>query len=325
MMISKKSILYLSAILIFIIYLFSADYIFNVLIKTDQEARLAQISLLPETQNIIFAIDEARPVKLEWKDAFFISGWVFKKGVKERNRDVYLVLKGKNNTLIFDIEKDLLFRGDVTKALKLGGDINAHGFELTVATYFLKEDSYKIGFVIDDSTGKYYHNSNQALVKNNGTWSVPGTAGSSQKQFISEKKLIPVKASNNLVQHYIDSLDVADETITVSGWGYLDGLHADHTNHYIIFLKKGDDLVIFDTEGRNRADVTFNFKDSGLNLDSSGFFARIPAGKLQKGIYQIGLYLVKGEKQGLVFSDKYLDVKDGSTVRVITKVEYEKL
>lgn len=319
----KKTIIYSSISLIFIIYLFSADYIFNVLIKTDQEAKIVDINLPPETHNIQFAIDEANQVKLKWKDAFFITGWVFKENVKEKKRDVYLVLKGNKNTLIFDIENDSKNRSDVAQAFGLG-DIHGHGFELTLVTYVLKEDSYQIGSVINDSTGKYYHNSNKVLVKTNDTWAVTQENVSAQKKFVSEKKSLSVKKSTGSVNHSIDTFEYADEAVTVSGWGFLDGLNTDAIKHYILF-KKGDDLEIFDTDARTRTDVTNHFKDSGLNLDSSGFLAIVPIEKLPKGSYQVGMYLVKAKKQGAVFFDRYIEIQDDSSVRIITKDEYEKM
>ena len=90
----KKNIFYIIALLIFITYLFSADYIFNVVIKTDREAALVKISLPSETKNIKYYIDKAQQVKLKWKDAITIQGWAFREGVKNNNRRVYFILKG---------------------------------------------------------------------------------------------------------------------------------------------------------------------------------------------------------------------------------------
>lgn len=318
----NHKLLYLSSIFFFIIYIFSADYIFNVLIKTDQEARLVEVSLPTETQNIKFNIRKPKQVKLQWKDALFISGWVFREGVKEKERDVFLVLKGKTNTLTFKVESDTISRNDVRDHFKMGEDINRHGFELTLVRYLLKEDSYQIGFIINDSTGKYYYSSNQMLVKKDDIWS--SVPASSQKKFISERKSIYVKASNKSVQHFIEKLEYTAEAININGWGFLDGVNTDDIKHYILF-KKEDDIEIFDTDSQTRLDVTTHFKDSELNLDSSGFLATVPIEKLKKGLYQVGMYLVKGEEQGVMFSDRYIERIDDKSVRVITKDEYEKL
>ena len=168
----KNQIIYISATLLFIIYLFSADYIFNVLLKTEQEAKLSDISLPHETKGLSFHIDEARQVKLKWKDALFVRGWIFRGEVYEESRNVYLVLKSDDNTLIFDIEEDTISRRDVTDHFDMDIDIHGHGFELTLITYFLKEDLYQIGFVIKDEVGKHYLNSNQELFKFNNIWHV---------------------------------------------------------------------------------------------------------------------------------------------------------
>jgi len=163
MKIRKKFIIYTIFVLFFVIYLFSANYLFNILIKIDNEASLANITLPSETQDVKFRIEALRSWKLKWKDALLMQGWVFKINVKKGKRDVYLVLKSKNCTLIFGLEKDNLIRNDVRDFYHMAGDINNHGFEIIIPLYRLKEDAYQIGFVIEDETGKYYYNSNKAL------------------------------------------------------------------------------------------------------------------------------------------------------------------
>ncbi len=172
----KKYIFYIIAMLIFIIYLISADYIFNVAIKTDQEAALVKISLPPETKNIKYHIDRAHQVKLKWKDAFMIRGWIFREGANSNERDIYLVLKCGKNTMVYDVERDTIFRQDVTDHFRMGGDVHGHGFGLTIVSYRLKEDVCEIGFIIVDETGKHYQMTNQQIVKKNRNWTITRTA-----------------------------------------------------------------------------------------------------------------------------------------------------
>ncbi len=163
---------YAGVMTLFVVYLFSADYIFNILIKTGLESRIADIQLPEATADITFFIDEFRATKLNWKDSLYIRGWVFKAGVREAERDVYMVLKGKRRTLILDIEEDGMSRPDVTEYYRMDGEIHAHGFRLYVLTYRLKEDAYQIGFAIDDETGRHYHQSTRSLIKQDDAWSL---------------------------------------------------------------------------------------------------------------------------------------------------------
>ncbi|MHB8094834.1 MAG: hypothetical protein ACYDH0_07815 [Candidatus Aminicenantales bacterium] len=304
----RKCVVYIAAIILFLIYLFSADFIFNILMKTEREARLADISLPPETNNIEFVIDDARQIKLKWKDALSIRGWVFKRDVKEKARNVYLVLKGNTDNLIYDIRKDEIARRDVTDYFRMGGDVHSHGFELELATYRLKEDLYQIGFVIEDETGRSCHISSKALVKTNGTWSVPESAVSSQEAFLSERNKMPLKKASQPARHYIDMFEDATETVTIAGWGFLNGLDTDGIEHYILF-KNGDEIEIFSTTNQTRKDVTAHFEESELNLDESGYLARVPKGMLQKGRYLVGLYMVKGKEQGVAFFAKHVTIQ----------------
>ena len=90
---SKKHALYVFALLFFVAYLFSANYIFNVLIKTDHEARIARIILPSETNKIKFAIDAVYREKLKWKDALLIKGWAFRENTVKKDRELFLVLR----------------------------------------------------------------------------------------------------------------------------------------------------------------------------------------------------------------------------------------
>ena len=57
-----------------------------------------------------------------------------------------------------------------------------------------------------------------------------------------------------------------------------------------------------------RKDVTDYFNSTGLNLDSTGFHVEIPVEKIEKGHYNIGLYIVRGNQIGMMYSDKYIDI-----------------
>lgn len=304
----KKYIFYIIALLIFIAYLFCADYLFNVVIKTDREAALVKISLPSETKNIKYHIDKAQQVKLKWKEAIKIQGWAFREGVKNKARDVYLVLKGHKETLVYDIKNDTTFRRDVTNHFKIGGDVHSHGFELILVPYRLKEDIYEIGLIIVDEEGKHYQITNQELVKKDRTWTIPGTAVPFRETFTSEQVSLEIKTANKEIRYHIDTYDESKDGVNIIGWGYLDGLNTDDIKHYIV-LKTSDKTIIYTSQNQLRKDVTTYFEKSGLDLDHSGFFTMVPKKGLQRGEYQVGLYIVKSDDGGVVYTDKYVTVE----------------
>jgi len=185
MNINKKHVVYIFALLAFVTFLFSANYIFNILIKTGKEARLADISLPAETKNIKFNIDEIKREKLRWKEVVMIRGWVIKQENNYAERDVYLVLKSDKNTLVFKIKnEDIISRPDVSEYFHLAGGVHSHGFEIFIPAYRLKDDPYKIGFVIEDKSGKYYSVSGRTLKRSGETFVIrdqgPGQGSLSQ-------------------------------------------------------------------------------------------------------------------------------------------------
>jgi len=303
----RKRVAYIAVVIAFIAYLFSADHILNIMVKTKQEAKPADISLPPETKDIRYFIDDMKQVRLKWKEALSIRGWVFRENVKERDRDVFFVLMGNDDTLIFDIEKDRISRRDVTSYFRMGGDNHDHGFELALAAYRLKEKTYRIGFVIDDQTGRHYHMTHQSLVKTDGSWSVQGIMGSSLESLRSRRKTMALKEASRTATHHIDIFEDSAEMATIAGWGFLNGLDTKDIKHYLLF-KNGDHIEIVSTIPQTREDVTAAFRDSKINLDKSGYLANVPKDLLPEGRYQIGLYIVKGEDQGMAFFDRYITI-----------------
>ena len=46
--------------------------------------------------------------------------------------------------------------------------------------------------------------------------------------------------------------------------------------------------------------------ESGLNLDNSGFIARVPKDEIVGGVYEIGIYIEKEGVQALQYTDKFV-------------------
>lgn len=126
--------------------------------------------------------------------------------------------------------------------------------------------------------------------------------------FTSEQVSLQIHESGKAIKHYIDTYEDLSEGVNIIGWGYLDGLNTDDIKHYVV-LKKSDKTIIYSSQNQLRKDVTTHFKDSGLDLDHSGFFAKVPKKGLQRGEYQVGLYIVKSDYRGVIYTDKYVTVE----------------
>ena len=88
-----------------------------------------------------------------------------------------------------------------------------------------------------------------------------------------------------------------------------------------VVLKSETATYVFDTILQKRPDVTAAYVESGLNLDNSGFIARIPKESIQKGIYRLGIYIKKDQIETLqyIMTDNVI-VKAGNSAELIVRM-----
>ena len=110
------------------------------------------------------------------------------------------------------------------------------------------------------------------------------------------------------VIYAFDIKDISEGTLKITGWGFLQGLNSDSLNSYILF-KKDEQVLTYTTVLQIRKDLTTGFIKTGLNLDSAGFQLKIPIHNFEAGKYNLGLYLVKGNRTGIIFSDKFVNIE----------------
>jgi hypothetical protein len=304
---SKKMTGIVIAVCVFAVVLIFGLYYYMVKMTSDGEAKIADIPIPAETRLRKSSFDVVERTKLRWKDAVLIRGWVAKENVKKETRDLFLVLKSKKNTFIYKIEQNNRPRPDVTAALHLDSLIKNHGFELTIPLKPVKGDSYKLGFIIEDETGKYYSSANKTLIIPADIDSTIRVEAGLDPETIAHQVTVSLSEPTRDLNYNIDKVKQTDDYITVAGWGYLNGLDA-ASKHTYLLLKKDKNVSVFDLHTRIRKDVTRSFIKEKLNLDSSGFVTSVPVENLEKGRYQLGLYITIGNQTGLVYSNKYVEI-----------------
>jgi len=122
-------------------------------------------------------------------------------------------------------------------------------------------------------------------------------------------------AETNNIRYSFDSLEINDQTyLDIQGWTFIE--HEDTENREIyVILKSADREFIFNAETTMRQDITKYFKELDLDLDHSGFMARIPVRKIANGQYTVGLYIKKNSIEALQYTQKTI-LKSGGTVQV---------
>lgn len=298
---NKKAVTITLSVIILIATIF---IVYNFFIRDDQGknvAKLVEMTVPGNTLNVTGYIEEAKIETSIWKNFLVIKGWAFKQNVKEKNRELYLVLKSKNNTLVYDLENSNLARPDVTKYFKMDGGIDNHGFEGRIPMNNLTDSTYRIGVVIKDETGQYFSMLQKEISFSNGSVKLDNS------KFVPNQVSIPIHASSAKIKHYFDKFTVSGNKLDVNGWAFLEGMNTDSLKVYVV-LKSAKTTAVFSTVGYPRKDVTSSFKDTRLNLDLSGFSCLIEGVDLEKGSYEVGLYLVKGNQAGLTYSGKFADI-----------------
>lgn len=148
----------------FVLYsLFLAGPLFNRFETIHDEARLVQMPLPAETNNMRYGLDRliTSPSALE------VQGWAFIEGNSAENNRTYVILKSAQTSYIFDTFA--VFDNPVTA--QYGGpnlNLDWSGFTATIPLRKIEKGDYRIGLCIarDEITGLEY--SSKVIVKSNG-------------------------------------------------------------------------------------------------------------------------------------------------------------
>lgn len=204
-----------------------------------------------------------------------ISGWSYVENSDAEESKTYVVLKGKDTTLVYPTA--LMIRKDITKALNK--KLDKSGYHLLLFKKYLVKDNFQIGIFITKGQTHALKYIGKTL---------------NLKEFEPAITHIQVPEPSNDIQVSIDALEDTNTFFKLKGWCHIKGLGSEDSRTYIV-LRSDTQQYIFDTSVENRADVSAAL--TPLNLDSSGFTAKISKATLSQGTYKIGLIIIKGKDQ----------------------------
>jgi hypothetical protein len=126
------------------------------------------------------------------------------------------------------------------------------------------------------------------------------------QQKISQQESFALPKETNDLDFGVEQVINSDNGfIKVNGWAAVRNLDSKNSIIYCV-LKSKDKTYIFDNlHLYKRPDVTAHFK---IDRDESGFNAVIPADKLEKGEYRIGIIIKKNNADHFQFTDKKVTV-----------------
>jgi len=124
--------------------LFLSEPLFDRLEEVSGEAKLQQIQLPSETDNIIYKIES---ISTEGNTGVEIKGWAFVEGQDSKNRDLYIVLKSAQQTYVFDSQ--VMLKTQLTQNYKeLCVNVEYSGFMTIIPARKISNGEYTVGIYI---------------------------------------------------------------------------------------------------------------------------------------------------------------------------------
>jgi len=271
----------------FIIFLlFGAEPLFSHFNELPGQAKLQNITLPPETNDLKFAIDH---ISIN-NDNIEIEGWAFIDKYDTTDQQVYLVFKNRSKLLIYDTLTRV--RADVTRAYPdLNINLDNSGFFAIVPKDKIGKYCYSIGIYIRKNSIEAFQYTNEII---------EGEA---------QLCIIDLPQESNIIRYNIEKINFEDALIKIIGWAFIEGMDMQDPKKYLV-LKSPSDTYIFETFPQKRPDVTAAFKESGLNLDYSGFVTLIPLNKIPQSQFTIGLLLQQRDDEYFTYTTSQVDIAD---------------
>ncbi|UCC39467.1 MAG: sulfatase [Candidatus Aminicenantes bacterium] len=132
-----------------------------------------------------------------------------------------------------------------------------------------------------------------------------------KKEIVTEEtfnQLVKLKLpeTSNNIKFSIANLEVEDTFIKIRGWAFIKGQNAINSQIFIALVSP-QKTYLFDTYVQIRADVSRHFKVE--NLDDSGFISIIEKRILNRGKYQVGIYIKKDESEAYQLLNRYITIE----------------
>ena len=122
----------------------------------------------------------------------------------------------------------------------------------------------------------------------------------------SDLKINEDKENKN-VRYNLENISQDANSINIKGWAFLEKEKVAGSKFFVI-LKKDKEAKLYTTANMKRPDVTAYFK-SKINYDDSGFVLNLNKNQLQKGQYQIGIYIKTASDEAYIMTSEFLNLQ----------------
>ena len=173
--------------------------------------------------------------------------------------------------------------------------INSHGnkFEISKENAQFFNDNY----VVDKNFEGY------------DAWAKRFTPKKLIKNDIKIDKFKPFSKPNygNKIKAWIEKFDIQNDSIKIAGWSFLEKIDSKNSDIYLVFLNDNQNKIVLATL-INRPDITAT-ENGDIDYNNSGFDLKLLKKELNKGVYRLGIYIKNEKKEGLLITDKVVDIK----------------
>lgn len=294
----RKQIITHSSIVVGFVLLtfFVITPLFDHLERIPGESEMRKIMLPAPTNNVLCCFDYF-VIGREIIDA---RGWAFISGEGSEGAEIYLVFESDEESYVFTTMPEV--RKDVTRAfshLKVNAD--SSGFTAAIPLRKIAHGEYIVGVYIKKSDIEALQYIDKAIVKTKeGVKEVLRTS-------IQQQLDLPPETRN--IRFFIDAdqeMEGEGRTfLQIKGWAFIEGQDASGSTIYVA-LKSAENTYVFDTILDKKPTL---FSKLGLNLDNSGFIARIPKETIEAGTYQLGIYIKKGNTEAFQYCAQTVLIK----------------
>ena len=271
-----KIILYVSIMVLILIYLFVIDDL--LLIGHSQPQKIDESKIV---RNPVISNLEKCYSMSDNLDEVYFQGWAFSDTDKPK---LGIVLSGNKGGTFLCISGDTICRDDVYEYYSSQGRLiqgNNHGFMFSFSVLKLPDDNYNIGIYCYENPETYGVDwKDKILIKK-------GKAISITERTSTTQNITPTIISDALTKYNLDTVKVnEDNSATISGWAIGDNEDGDlaKQNIYILLVYEDGSSAAYDTWRIARADVAKAFSSDLYTM--SGFRAEIPASLLQSTSFE---------------------------------------
>ena len=173
--------------------------------------------------------------------------------------------------------------------------INSHGNKFEISKE--NEQFFNENYVVDKNFEGY------------DAWAKRFTPKKFIKNDIKIDKFKPFSKPNygNKIKAWIEKFDIQNDSIKIVGWSFIEKIDSKNSDIYLVFLNDNQ-YKIFLTTLINRPDITAT-ENCGIDYNNSGFDLKLLKKELNKGVYRLGIYIKNDKKEGLLITDKVIDIK----------------